>query len=137
MNKTRILIVDDDVCVTEVLARVFERAGFEVAKAPNGEKALSLLSGAIFDIMICDICMPKMSGERLCNHLWTVGPYLPACTLIVTSRADEADRSWVTRMPGLTLVEKPVGPKHLLRIVREKLATAGEVDSKGAEEEAA
>ncbi len=71
--------------------------------------------------MICDIQMPRMSGPMLCRHLASTGPYLPGCTLIVTSRTEAEERDWVSAFPGVSLIEKPVGPKHLLRLVRQRL----------------
>jgi CheY-like chemotaxis protein len=124
----RVLIVDDDASVRRVLARSFERAGFAVGTAPHGEAALGELSAAQYDVMICDIQMPRMSGPMLCRHLATTGPYLPRITLIVTSRSEDEERAWVSAFPGVSVVEKPVGPKHLLRLVRERLDPGVEVD---------
>ena len=121
MSTKRVLIVDDDPSVRRVLARSFERAGFGVGTAPHGEAALTELGAAHFDAMICDIQMPKMSGPMLCQHLTSTGPYLPGCTLIVTSRTGAEDRDWVSAFPGVSIIEKPVGPKHLLRVVRQRL----------------
>lgn len=121
MNPKRVLIVDDDSSVRRVLARSFERAGYETGTAANGEAALGELAAVRYDVMICDIQMPKMSGSMLCRHLATTGPYLPACTLVVTSRSEEEERDWVSSFPGVSVIEKPVGPKHLLSVVRQRL----------------
>jgi len=121
VSPKRVLIVDDDASVRRVLARSFERAGFEVGTAAHGEAALGELSAARYDVMICDIQMPRMSGPMLCRHLVTTGPYLPPCTLVVTSRSEDEERSWVSAFPGVSIIEKPVGPKHLLRVVKERL----------------
>ena len=122
MPGERVLIVDDDSSVSRVLARIFERHGYIATTAPDGEWALSLLAEQSFDVLICDIQMPRMDGRQLCERLAAVGPEMPACTLIVTSRSEQEERSWVEAFPSVGLVEKPVGPKQLLRIVRERLA---------------
>jgi DNA-binding response OmpR family regulator len=121
MDAPRVLIVDDDSSVARVLARVFERAGYLPATAPDGEWALTLLGDRTFEIMICDIQMPRMDGRELCRRLSREGPYLPACTLIVTSRSEVEERAWLDEFPDVCLVEKPVGPKQLLRRVRRHL----------------
>jgi len=121
MDSPRVLIVDDDSSVARVLARTFERSGFLVTTAPDGEWAFSLLSEQTFDALICDIQMPRLDGRQLCHRLAANGMRLPATTLIVTSRSEERERAWVAALPGARLVEKPIGPKHLLRIVREQL----------------
>lgn len=124
MKQRRVLIVDDDAAVSRVLVRVFERAGCIAAAAPNGKRALALLSSdERFDVMICDIQMPHMDGRELCRHLAASGPYLPGCVFIVTSRSEEQERSWVEGYPGIVLVEKPVSPKQLLRRVTRRLET--------------
>lgn len=123
MPGERVLIVDDDSSVSRVLARIFERHGYIATTAPDGEWALSLLVEQNFDVLICDIQMPRMDGRQLCERLATLGPEMPPCTLIVTSRSEQEERGWVETFPDVRLVEKPVGPKQLLRIVRERLAT--------------
>lgn len=125
MESQRILIVDDETSISRVLGRVFERAGYRVATAQNGALALERLSREHFEVMICDIQMPRMNGRELCRHLASQGPYLPACTFIVTSRSEIEERSWVEDFPTIRLVEKPVGPKQLLRLVRRALAGEG------------
>ena len=121
VSDLKVIVVDDDAGVRRVIARNFVREGFTVADAPNGEKALEMINKEHFDIMICDISMPKMSGKELCEHLAAEGPYLPACTCIVTSCADSEQRDWVSGIPGIDLIEKPVGPRQLLRHVKERL----------------
>jgi CheY-like chemotaxis protein len=121
MSTKRVLIVDDDASVRRILARSFERGGFGVGTAAHGEAALAELSAARYDVMICDIQMPRMSGPMLCRHLTTTGPYLPGVTLIVTSRSEDEERAWVSAFPGVSIIEKPVGPKHLLGVVRQRL----------------
>ncbi len=122
MDGNRVLIVEDDSSVRRVLVRVFEQAGFEVAMASNGEKAVEVLAGGQFDLMISDINMPKMDGQELCEHLSADGPYLPECIFIVTASAEDEKRDWVGRFPNITVVEKPVGPRQLLQLVKQRLA---------------
>lgn len=123
MEGVKILIVDDDSSVRRILARTFERAGFVVSMAPNGEKALSVIAGEEerFEVLICDISMPKMNGRQFCQHLAGKGPYLPGCTFIVTSCAGSEEVGWVDEIPGVSLIEKPVGPRRLLQHVQRHL----------------
>jgi CheY-like chemotaxis protein len=136
MQAQRVLIVEDDSLVAKVLSRTFERAGFEVTVAGNGERAWPLLKESRFDVMICDINMPRMSGRELCTRLKAEGTPLPRCTLIVTSRSEHEQRSWVREISGLSLLEKPVGPKQLLQAVHERLLDAACSAGSDAEEAA-
>lgn len=124
MRSQRVLIVEDDAAVSRVLARVFDRAGWDASVAPNGQRALEILTDRHVDVMITDISMPKMTGRELCEHLQSVGPYLPTCVLVVTSRTGLEERHWVGALPGVELVEKPVSPKELLRLAEQELDPA-------------
>lgn len=125
MERTRILISEDDSSVRRVLARVFEQAGFEVTAMPNGRMALEALQATAedrrYDAMITDINMPQMTGRQLCEHLAEKGPYIPDVTFVVTSRSERDEREWVAKLMGVRVVEKPVGPRNLLRLVKERL----------------
>lgn len=122
MSSRRILIVDDDSNVVRILARTFERSGYAVTTARNGAQAHETLATQDpFAAMICDIQMPQLTGRELCQKLASEGPYLPPVIVIVTSRSEADERSWVQEIPSISLVEKPVGPKQLLRTVRERL----------------
>ena len=121
MENMNILIVDDDSSVRRILARTFERDGFKVSVAPNGEKALSMMLEARYQILICDISMPKMNGRQLCRHLAAEGPYLPESIFIVTSCSGSEETGWISEIPGVQMVEKPIGPRRLLQHVRKHL----------------
>lgn len=136
METRRILIVDDDSAVQRVLLRVFQRAGFDVVTASNGRQALSKLAEGRFDAMVSDIQMPKMTGRELVRQLVAEGPYLPGCVFIVTSRSETEERNWVEQYPNVSLLEKPVSPKEILRLVQLRLdgptAAGGEDSNDGA-----
>ncbi len=122
MEKISLLICEDDSSVRRVLVRTFEQAGFDVSAAANGEKAVPIIESKMINVMISDINMPRMTGRDLCKHLADNGPYLPECIFIVTSRTEEDERAWVSEFPGIKIVEKPVGPRQILRLVNEHLA---------------
>ena len=128
MSESRILIVDDDSSIRRIIARTFEKAGFEVETAANGEKAIEKLRGARFDVMISDIDMPRMTGKELCRHLAADGPYLPRHTLIVTGQMESSARAWIDEFENIRMIEKPVGPRQLLRRVRELIGIPESVE---------
>jgi two-component system, chemotaxis family, sensor histidine kinase and response regulator PixL len=123
MSTPRILIVDDDSNVVRILARTFETSGYQVAVARNGQEAYETITRTDpFHAMICDIQMPRLTGRELCQKLAAQGPYLPATIVIVTSRSEAEERDWVHAIPCIHLIEKPVGPRQLLRTVQGHLA---------------
>ncbi len=137
MRSKRVLIVDDDSSVQRVLVRVFERAGYVVESASNGRQALSKLAAERYDALVSDIQMPKMTGRELVSTLASEGPYLPDCVFIVTSRSESEERSWVYQYAGVSLLEKPVSPKEILRLVQQRLNSLPGEDSPGAARRAA
>lgn len=65
LSRGRVLVVDDEPAVARMLRRALTTAGYEVATADNGEKAIGLLADPTFDAIVSDIDMPRMSGIQL------------------------------------------------------------------------
>jgi CheY-like chemotaxis protein len=80
-NATRLLLVEDDDLLREVLAEQLDDEGYEVLAAANGNAAIALLAAEVVDIIITDLFMPGMDGVaviRVAQELW---PRLPAVLL--------------------------------------------------------
>ena len=69
MSIEKIMIVDDDPDILDVLKITLEGEGYEVTEAPNGEEALGIIKKRAPDLLITDFKMPKMSGDKLCEIL--------------------------------------------------------------------
>jgi len=79
----RILIVDDDPGVRDVLRRILVREGHEVTEEPDGQQALRALKASdtvLPDVIITDVYMPEMDGIEFLIHLSEVAPGIPAIT---------------------------------------------------------
>src|SRR5436305_14040066 len=61
----RILVVDDEVSLRRIIARVLTKAGHEVVEAPDGKHAAQIVAAESFDVIISDIAMPAMDGIQL------------------------------------------------------------------------
>lgn len=68
-SRARILIVDDEPALVNILASFLKRENFETETAPTGEQALALLERGQFDLIILDMGLPQMSGYEVINHL--------------------------------------------------------------------
>lgn len=121
MDLKQVVIADDDHLVLRILRGVFEQAGFIVHTAHDGQEALALINKHPVDVLITDINMPNMDGQALCKELAAPGNHLPRCVFVVTSLTGNLDRAWVELYPCISIVEKPVGPRHLLRLVMRRL----------------
>ena len=92
----RILIVDDEKSIRETLKEILEYEGYEIEEAENGELALKQIKKYNYDVVLCDIKMPKMDGMELLGKAGEVAPELP---FIMISRHDhnlrQAARDWL------------------------------------------
>lgn len=70
MAKASILVVDDEPCVLQIVARVLEGAGYEVAAASGPKEALEMLSTrGSFELVVSDVVMPEMCGPQLASEI--------------------------------------------------------------------
>ncbi len=111
----RILIVDDDPHIREVLTIALERGGFVVLRAGDGQAALRMAARDTPDLMILDIGMPEMDGLEVCRRLRATSD-LPI--LFLTARDDEVDRILGLEMGADDYVTKPFSPRELVARVR-------------------
>ena len=81
-----ILIIDDEASLRQTLARILQRAGFEVTTAANGKDGLALVHEHPFDLLYLDIRMPDMSGLELLKNIHTEFPELPV--ILFTAQPD-------------------------------------------------
>jgi DNA-binding response OmpR family regulator len=99
-RKTPLLIVDDDKAVRRLLARVAERAGFDVDTAKDGLEALEMLEKKQYDIAIVDLMMPRISGYDLVQKISTLNPrpVVLVATALMNGDVASLDDSMVRRV---------------------------------------
>lgn len=107
----RVLIVDDDPHIREVLAFAFDKAGIGTSEAADGEDALALIGQDPPDLVVLDINMPRMDGLELCRRLRAAGD-LPI--LFLSSRDDELDRVLGIELGADDYVVKPFSPREVV-----------------------
>lgn len=107
----RVLIVDDDPHIREVLTFAFAKSGVETAQAGDGEAALELIGRDPPDLVVLDINMPRMDGLEVCRRLRAQGD-LPI--LFLSSRDDEIDRVLGIELGADDYVVKPFSPREVV-----------------------
>ncbi len=107
----RVLIVDDDPHIREVLTFAFDKAGMATTEAGDGEVALDLIAQAAPDLVVLDINMPRMDGLEVCRRLRAQGD-LPI--LFLSSRDDELDRVLGIELGADDYVVKPFSPREVV-----------------------
>jgi len=107
----RILIVDDDPHIRELLAFALAKAGFATSEAGDGEDAVAQVQRARPDLVILDINMPRMDGLEACRRIRAVDD-VPI--LFLSSRDDEIDRVIGIELGGDDYVVKPFSPREVV-----------------------
>jgi two-component system OmpR family response regulator len=118
----KILIVDDDPHIREVLSFALGKAGMETHEAGDGEAALSAVGRSRPDLVVLDINMPRMDGLEVCRRLRAEGD-LPI--LFLSSRDDEIDRVVGLELGADDYVVKPFSPREVVARVSAILKRGG------------
>lgn len=112
----RILLVDDDSDLAELLAEYLTNEGYEVEAAASAEIALDYFNaGRTFDICVFDIMMPGLSGLEL---LQQIRPRVQTPVIMLTGRGDDIDRILGLEMGADDYLAKPANPRELLARIK-------------------
>ena len=122
----RILVVDDDPHIRDLLCFALAKAGMTTEQAADGEAALAAVAARAPDLLVLDINMPRLNGLDLCRRLrGGGGPHAELPILFLSSRDDEIDRVLGLELGGDDYVVKPFSP-------REVVARVGAILKRGA-----
>ena len=115
----RILVVDDEDTIRLVLAKYLRTRGFEVATAESGDAALETLAGARFDLMLCDVRMPGLSGVEILPAALEMDADLG---IVMLSAVNDAPTATEAMSQGvLDYLTKPIELQHLYDAVQRAL----------------
>jgi len=120
-----ILVVDDDTRLRSLLQRYLREQGFLVSAAENAEQAENFLCCYIFDLLIVDIMMPKISGTEFLQGLRAKGNNIPV--ILLTAMGEAADRVNGLEIGADDYVPKPFEPKELVLRINNILKRAAEI----------
>ena len=115
---SRILVVDDEAEIADLLRDVLESAGYEVVTAESGAVALELLAEARFDAIVSDVRMPDLDGAALWRAVCERQPHLARRTLFVTGDTLSLQARQVLEESGCASLDKPFAKADLLAAVR-------------------
>src|SRR5262245_51737927 len=118
----RILLVDDDTRLHELLASYLEQNGFSVTIAPDGPRGLAALAAGTFEAVLLDVMMPGMDGIEVVRRIRAKSS-IPI--LMLTARGDEADRVVGLEIGADDYIAKPFSPRELLARLRAVLRRVG------------
>ncbi len=117
----RVLLIDDDVRLFDLLSSYLEQHGFHVAGAQDGPRGLAALEAGTFDVVLLDLMMPGMDGIEVCRRIRQKNT-IPV--LMLTARGDETDRVVGLEIGADDYVAKPFSPRELLARIKAVLRRA-------------
>lgn len=111
----RVLLVDDEEPVRDLLRECLERCGYQVETAVNGAEALRQVPDpSAIDVLVTDLVMPELGGQELARRMRSLRPSLPV--LFISGFADQAVNGIGTT--GTAFLHKPFTPRALTDTVR-------------------
>jgi two-component system response regulator ResD len=124
----RVLVVDDDPTVAEVVTGYLDRAGYVVDRAGDGPDALARAAAHWPDLVVLDLMLPGMDGLEVCRRMRGRGP-VPV--IMLTARGDEDDRILGLEVGADDYVTKPFSPRELVLRVESVLRRTRPVQPSG------
>ena len=124
----KILIVDDEADIIEILQFVLESQGYECITAFDGEEGLKLAREASPDLIILDVMMPKINGYKISRLLKYDNKYKDIPILMITARAQEEDKIIGEETGADEYITKPFKVEYVVEKVKEYL---GQKDGTG------
>jgi two-component system phosphate regulon response regulator OmpR len=134
----KLLVVDDDLRLRDLLSRYLSEQGFAVDAAVDGADMNARLARNRYDLMVLDLMLPGEDGLAICRRLRAQGEHIPI--IMLTARGDEVDRIIGLEMGADDYLPKPFNPRELLARIHAVLrrrgqtpASAPEADSQAVE----
>jgi DNA-binding response OmpR family regulator len=121
-SNTRVLVVDDEAIVREVLSRYLVRDGFSVDTADDGGVAIDLLASGAHDLVVLDVMMPKIDGIEVLR--W-IRMHQATPVIMLTAKSTETDRIAGLNLGADDYVVKPFSPAEIVARVRAVLRRSG------------
>src|SRR5215472_246133 len=112
---TRILVVDDETALVELVRSYLEREQYEVLTAADGRTALELARSVLPDLLVLDVMLPELDGIEVCRQL---RQFSDAYVIMLTARAEEIDKLLGLTVGADDYLTKPFSPRELVARVK-------------------
>ena len=131
MAGVKIMVVDDDSNICELLRLYLEKEGFEAVIASNGQKALDMFDAEKPDLMLLDVMMPQLDGWQVCREIRKES----SCPIIMlTAKGEVFDKVLGLELGADDYVVKPFETKEVIARIKAVLRRSGAQDQKKAKE---
>jgi DNA-binding response OmpR family regulator len=130
MSKKKILVVDDEKDIVELVRFNLERDGFKVIPSYNGEDALRLVKSQLPDLIILDLMLPGMDGLEVCRILKRDSSAFSIPIIMLTAKGEEADIVVGLELGADDYITKPFGIKEMIARVKTVLRRVSQPERK-------
>ena len=115
----RILIIDDDLDMCQLLSQFLQRKGFETETAHTGHKGLEKFNESKFDLVLCDFRLGDMDGRKVLQKIKSINP--DVIVIIITGYSDVKMAVEVMRYGAFDYITKPLIPEELINLINKGL----------------
>ena len=121
--RARILVVDDDPMMTQLVTDMLSLDGYRVETVPNGVAALEKVQVRPYDLILTDLHMPELDGAALYRELTRRQAHPPRRIIFLTGTAGESEAHRLVQETGLPVLRKPFNVVDLLELVQKTLGS--------------
>ncbi len=112
--KQKILIVDDEPDIVELIAYNLKKEGYQVSTASNGQEAIQVAKDILPDLIILDVMMPKMDGIEACRIMRGMPEFKNVFMVFLTARSEEYSEIAGFHVGADDYIAKPIKPRALM-----------------------
>ena len=127
LNKLKVLIVDDEAAIRDMVAMSLELSGFGCIQAENGCDALALIVDEKPDLALVDWMMPEMTGIELTRRLRRAGTLNEMPVILLTAKAEEDNTISGLESGADDYITKPFSPRALIALIQSPPRRAGKL----------
>jgi len=121
LRNAKILVVDDETYIVELVKFNLEKEGYQVAVAYDGQNALNMVEREVPDLIVLDIMLPHMDGLQVCRNLKKDERYHSIPIIMLTARAEEVDTIMGLELGADDYIKKPFSPRELVARIKARL----------------
>ena len=121
MKKPKIVVIEDEVDILEVIIYNLSKEGFDVCSALDGEEGLALIKKEVPDLVLLDLMLPGLDGIEICRKLKTDYSTRSIPIIMVTAKGEESDIVLGLGMGADDYMVKPFRPRELMARIRSVL----------------
>jgi DNA-binding response OmpR family regulator len=115
---TRVLVVEDDPDIAQLVAHYLEKSGFSVELLANGRDALAAIAARPPDVLVLDLMLPEVDGLEICRLVRANSATSGTPIIMLTARAEESDRIVGLEIGADDYLAKPFSPNELVARIR-------------------